>query len=141
MKETGEWGESFPPSCATTPYNLSVAQFFRPLEKDEALRQGYSWRDEEKPEQRSARRTPPDSVAAASDALLGEPFDCAECGRQYKIITQELVFYRDRGLPLPQKCFLCRHPSRLSGRTPRRLWKRSCSSCDIDPAPIRWTVC
>lgn len=44
----------------------------------------------------------------------------------FRIIPDELQFYRQHNLPLPQLCPNCRHYERLQRMEPLRLWKRSC---------------
>ena len=47
----------------------------------------------------------------------------------FRLIPQELKFYKERVLPTPKKCPDCRHLDRMALRTPRSLWKRACSKC------------
>ncbi|MDD5146800.1 MAG: hypothetical protein PHN39_03645, partial [Candidatus Pacebacteria bacterium] len=53
--------------------------------------------------------------------------DCNEqCTTAFRIIPQELQFYRKMNLPLPRLCPNCRHYQRLKQRNPLKLWKRQC---------------
>lgn len=47
MKKTGEWGEFFPVKMSPYPYNHTMAQRFYPLAKEEVLKRGWEWMDEE----------------------------------------------------------------------------------------------
>ena len=78
-----------------------------------------------------------DQLRIANDALdSGNPQSvlrnqsipqCNEqCTTAFKIIPQELAFYRKMSLPLPRLCPNCRHYQRLKQRNPLKLWKRRC---------------
>jgi len=129
MVRTGEWGESFPSEIASAPYNLSVAQQFKPLTKEKALAAGYSWRDEAIELKGSSIRLP-DLLSETDSEITTQTMCCSECRRGYRIITAELDFYRQLGLPAPRLCFLCRHQQRMKTRAPREMLKRSCSCCN-----------
>jgi len=111
MKKSGEYGEFFPVKFSPFAYNETNAMFFYPLKKEEALEKGHTWFDQEKSQQ------------ATKDSYL-----CA-CGRQFKIIPQENEFYQKLNIPLPDKCYLCRHIERLHQRNPQKLWSRQCQKC------------
>lgn len=53
------------------------------------------------------------------------------CGKLYKIIPQELRLYQKMNLPLPRKCFQCRHRERFAARNPRPLHDRTCDKCGV----------
>ncbi len=132
MTETGEWGEFFPPELSTTPYNLSKAQEFFPLTKQQAEARGFYWRDEDRGEYQAATCALPDSVYETPPEIIKELLLCTSCKKNYKIIAKELQFYQTAGLALPRKCFLCRHNDRRASRTPRKLWPRNCDKCAAD---------
>ncbi|MBU2598871.1 MAG: hypothetical protein KKC53_06885 [Actinobacteria bacterium] len=44
----------------------------------------------------------------------------------FRIIPQELKFYKKMNLPLPHLCPDCRHRERIKQRNPLKLWKRKC---------------
>ena len=47
----------------------------------------------------------------------------------YRILPQELEFYRKMNLPLPRLCPDCRHYERIKQRNPLKLYKRKCDKC------------
>ncbi|MDI6602734.1 MAG: hypothetical protein QME57_01260 [Patescibacteria group bacterium] len=49
-----------------------------------------------------------------------------QCTTAFKIIPQELEFYRKMNLPLPRLCPNCRHYQRIKQRNPLKFWKRKC---------------
>ncbi|MEK0337685.1 MAG: hypothetical protein QQN41_09670, partial [Nitrosopumilus sp.] len=58
-----------------------------------------------------------------SDAQKAQEHNCTKA---FKIIPQELQFYRQMGIPLPRKCFNSRHYERTKQRNPLKLWRRIC---------------
>ena len=131
MKETGEWGEYFPPSCAPIAYNESNAYDYFPLEKSEAKEKGFWWRDEEPvKEQGKLLEEIPSSIEKVDDSICEKVLTCEVTGKQFKILPQELRFYRRMGIALPHKHPHQRHRERLDRRLPRKLWKRVCGKCN-----------
>lgn len=101
MKSTGEYGQFFPATLSLYPYNKSEAIDFIPLTREEAISQGFQWVDET-PEDESPSFTIPDHIDRVSDVILAEQLACTVSGRKYKIIKEELEFYRQQRLPLPR---------------------------------------
>ena len=58
-----------------------------------------------------------------------EVFVCIECEKNYRIIADELSFYKRMQIPIPRTCPECRHTKRFKNRGPNKLWKRVCM-CD-----------
>ncbi len=56
---------------------------------------------------------------------------CAGSG-VFRIIPQELKFYKKMNLPLPHLCPNCRHRERIKQRNPLKLWKRQCMNPSVD---------
>jgi hypothetical protein len=128
MRDTGEWGEFFPYAVSPLHYNQSVAQDHFPLDRDAALALGARWGREEEP----VRGTPaplPESIDDVADDVCSRTLACAATGKPYKLITQELAFYREHRIPPPDLCFAERNRRRLAQRNPRRLWSRTCAKC------------
>lgn len=119
MKKTGELGEFFPKSFCAHAYNEALAMDVFSLIKEEAITKGYRWLDENPSDQQSARTTAPVPGASA----------CSECGKNFKIIPQELQFYNFLKIPSPSRCQLCRHKTRISKRLPPQLWPKPCAKC------------
>lgn len=140
---TISYGEFFP--CDMTPfaYNETIAQEYFPKTKEQAINEGYRWIDIDKKEYISTLKGEdlPKTISEVEDEILEEVISCAhkgECNQQctvaFKIIPDELQFYRANNFPLPELCPNCRHYERLNNRNPIRLWKRSCmkEGCDIE---------
>jgi hypothetical protein len=45
----------------------------------------------------------PDDIAKIPDDILNWAIECEVTGKPFRIIKQELDFYRKRGLPIPRK--------------------------------------
>ncbi|MFH1012236.1 MAG: hypothetical protein V1760_00600 [Candidatus Peregrinibacteria bacterium] len=130
MKETGEWGQFFPPALSPFAYNETAAQDFFPLKKEEALARGWRWREPDKRDYQPATlQNIPDNIRDVNEGITKEILACTECCKNYKIIARELVFYRKMNLPVPRHCPTCRHEKRFKKRNPYRFFQRPCSSC------------
>ena len=129
MKKTGEYGQFFPRQCSSVPYNESIAQDYYPLKKAEAEKQGYKWADEEE-ENKPATYDLPDRLDKVSENICRELLKCEKCGKNYKIIPQELEFNKEVKVPIPRECFDCRLINRLHRKNLRKLYKRTCINCE-----------
>lgn len=136
MKKTGasgerEWGKFFPQELCSFAYNESICMYFHPLEKEEILRRGWRWREPPPlhTDDVDHGEALPDSIDEVKDDICSKALTCAETGRKYKIVPQELALYRQFRIPLPRV-----HPDvRIEGRermlNPYRLWDRACAKC------------
>lgn len=129
----GEWGMFFPPKLQRFPYNESKCMQYVPLAKEEVERRGWRWRDPVEQPLHVQRTIPgnqlPDALSDIPDDILNWAIGCSATGKSFRIIPQELAFYRDMHLPIPRH-----HPDvRMAGRrslvNPYRLWERSCVQC------------
>lgn len=129
LTQTGEWGEFFPAWVSPYGYNESVAIQYYPLTKEQAEGLGSRW--SELPEQTSKPQsvTIADSIHEATESILSEVLACRCCAKNFKIIPQELAFYRRQAIPLPQCCSECRHADRAARRNPPQLHRRQCAGC------------
>jgi len=128
------YGEFFPTELSPFPYNDTLAQRFFPLTKEEALRGGYKWRDEEKRTYPITKKAAdiPDHIKDAPDSILQEVIECAACGKGFRIIPMELNFLRTRNLPLPRQCPFCRIDEKFSQWIKNlRVIPRTCDKCGV----------
>lgn len=130
-----QYGEFFPPEFSPFAYNETVAQRHFPLTKEQVLTLGWKWKDPEEKQFASTKKSEelPDRLTEVTDDILKEIILCAhegkckdQCTRAFKIIPQELAFYRKMNLPLPQLCHNCRNAQRLAYGRPYQLWERQC---------------
>jgi len=136
MKSTNEWGEYFPAWTSINPYNISMGQDHFPLSKEEALAKGYTWKEEDPKEHQAQTYDTPDNIDDVTEEICSQILACTNCGKNYKILSQELELYKQMGMPVPRRCFHCRHFGRTALRNPRTLWNRNCDKCQ---APIETT--
>jgi len=71
----------------------------------------------------------PEDIREVGDDICNKVLKCRTTGRHYKIIPQELKFYRKMKLPIPLNCPDERHYQRLSLHNPFKLWVRKCDKC------------
>jgi len=129
MKKTGEWGEFFSIQDSPFCYNETIAQETYPLTEEEAKKQGLIWKEKDVKDYQKQTIELPDLITDAAESITQEILACEDCGKNYKIIPQELKFYKKQGLPLPRKCNECRHIERVSLRNPAQLFAKSCENC------------
>jgi len=140
-----KYGEFFPPELSPFAYNETIAQEYFPLTKEEALKQGYKWKEREKRNYQATLKTEdiPDNISDVDNNITKEVIECAtpenerektNCTSAFKIIPQELEFYKKMNIPLPRYCPNCRHHHRLKNRNPLKLYKRTCmkEGCDVE---------
>ena len=129
MRATGEYGEFFPAALSPFGYNETKAMDHYELTREEALAKGFKWKDEDPRSYQPQTAVLADDIAAVPDSITNEILACSECRKNFKIIPQELKLYRELGVPVPKKCFGCRHKERKSLQNPRKLWNRECAQC------------
>ena len=132
---TYKYGEFFPAEISPFAYNETIAQEYFPLVKDDAERNGYSWKEDETKNHKATKKPEElsDNIQDVSEGILNEIISCAhegkcndKCTVAFKIIPQELQLYRKMDIPLPTLCPNCRHFQRLKQRNPMKLWHRIC---------------
>lgn len=124
------FGEFFPVSLSNFAYNESAAQDYFPLTREETLSQRYSWQDNLQITMGKSTMNAekiPDGIVDVKPSIIEEVLSCSECKRNYRITRAELEFYRHLKIPIPRKCFYCRHKARLNFRNPHTLWHRACT--------------
>ncbi len=140
MKKTGEWGEFFPSSISPMGYNETVANTYFPLSKEEAFIQGFAWSDYENPKPEVSKIIPgarlPDEIKKIPDDVLNWAIQCEKSGKLFKIVPQELKWYRAQDIPVPMIHPEERFMRRFRERNPRKLNDRACSQCQ---APVQTT--
>ena len=125
MQRTAEWGEFFDPQLSSYGYAQTVANEFFPQEREVSLERGYLWKDEEI-KTGSSKYNIPGVITEVEDSILKEVLYCKVSGKAYKIIPQELKWYRKMGIPIPALCPDERHYQRMAKRGSLHLWPRQC---------------
>jgi len=129
------FGECFPTELSPFTYNESEAFEEQPLSEDEIISLGYRWRDAESKSYVSTIKTKmlPDSINEVEDTICNEVIECPNKGKietrcisAFKILPDELSFYRQMNLPIPRYCPNCRYHQRLVWKNPFHFYKRQC---------------
>jgi hypothetical protein len=129
-----KYGEFFPSDLSPFCYNETIAQEYFPLTKEQAIQQGYKWKEKEERNYTIDIKNEdiPDNINDITDDITTKIIECAhkdcnhQCTEAFKIIPEELTFYRRMNLPIPRLCPNCRHGERIIQRNPMKLWHRSC---------------
>ncbi len=132
MKTTGEWGQFFPAEDSIHAYNETCAQDRFPLSREEVLTKGYKWRDKDSTEYQRQSYEMPDKIVDVNEGICSEILACEVTGKNFRIIPQELAFYKKIGLPVPRRCPEQRISDRLKLRTPYKTWRRGCTKCGVE---------
>jgi len=137
MQETWERWEFFCPSLSPFGYNETVANEYFPLTREEALSRWYQRQDNNYdpiiPEGAKVidwRQESPLTPRSEEEEILNSIFICEVSWRPYRIIKQELEFYRKHHLPLPKRHPDVRHEERIKLRPWRTLYLRNCDKCN-----------
>jgi hypothetical protein len=139
-----KYGEFFPPEHSLWAYNETWANQYFPITKEQAEEQGYNWRD---PAEKNYKVTIlpenlPDHISDVSDSILDEVIACEhatkkkgdsyevgcnqQCATAFRILPDELQFYRQMNLALPHLCINCRYYERLKKVNVPKLYHRKC---------------
>jgi hypothetical protein len=129
MRKAEEWGQFFPTELSAFGYNETVAQDYFPMTKEQAQSRGYKWKDPDPKDYKLQTYEIPDNIHDTPDDIQNQILACIDCERNYKITSAELRFYRRQSIPIPRKCFHCRHADRMKLRNPRHLYTRNCQKC------------
>ena len=129
MKNTGEFGEFFPPNISPFCYNETQGNYYMPLTKEEVLERGWKW-EEKIPgvfgKENIKGEDIPDKIEEVGEDVYKKIFKCIDCTKNYNIVPDEFSFYKREKIPLPRRCPECRYKKRFAIRSPRKLWHRSC---------------
>lgn len=107
MKEKGEWGKFWPLSSAYCGYNISLAQMNFPMTEEEATKFGAKWEKTNEPHYDNviSGNDLPDSIDEVNDEITKQRILCPETKLSYNITKDELAFYRQHQIPLPNRHF------------------------------------
>lgn len=111
-----------------THYDTSSKERISPLKRWAV----FNWSDYEAPFPKVEKIIPahmlPDDIAKIPDDILNWAVECEVTKKPFRIIQQELDFYRKHKLPIPRRHPEQRHLDRLKVRAPRELYERECCS-------------
>lgn len=104
MLERGEYGEFFPLSFSPFPYNASLAQLSHPLSENGAVKKGLWWQEPQTSEfggKVLSKEEVPKNIEDVKDDILDVAIKCEITGKPFRIVKEELDFYRREHLPIP----------------------------------------
>lgn len=133
MKSTWEWWQFIPVSMSTFGYNESYAQEHYPIEREEATKRWYKRLNKDYPInmpewiEKILWEILPDNINKISDDILKKAIICKVSGKPFRIVKQELDFYRKHWLSVPKKHPNIRHKSRFRQKPNRTLYSRKCN--------------
>jgi len=122
------FGEFFPPEISPFAYNETCAQDYFPINEKTAKEKGYLWREYVPNSYKTTIKGKdlPQTIAEIDDSILDQVIECEITKKPFKILEQELNFYRRLDIPLPSIHPDERHNRRLKLRNPMILRKRMC---------------
>ncbi|MEK7069207.1 MAG: hypothetical protein AAB945_00230 [Patescibacteria group bacterium] len=133
-----KYGEFFPIELSPFYYNETILQDYYPMTRDVVENYGFRWKEREKRDYKIKinARDLPDHIKDVDEFIVDKVIGCMhggscnqQCTEAFKILPQELQFYKKNKLALPRLCPNCRHFERLKKRNPLNLWHRNCM-CD-----------
>ena len=117
-------------------YNETVANEYFELTKTEAISEGFNWSDYEalfpKVEKIIPANKLPNDINDIPDDILNWAIRCEVTNKPFRVIAQELAFYRKHNLPVPRRHPETRHAGRSKLRNRRKLFDRTCDKCNKD---------
>lgn len=137
------YGEFFPSEISPFAYNETTAQEFFPLTAESVEDKGFMWAEREARDYKPTifAGDIPDTIEGVGDEVIKEIIECANkgdakknCATAFRIIPDELGFYRRFNIPLPAKCPNCRHAERMELRNAPKFRKGMCDfeGCGVE---------
>ncbi len=131
LKIIFDWSEFLPPSLSPFGYNETVAQDYFHLTKEEALRKGFSWKDDDSAIQfQGSKYVLQDTIQEESEEVCKAVLHCEITGKPYKVIAQEFDLCKKMKIPISRLCPDERHRLRMLRKNPRKIWTRQCPKCN-----------
>ncbi|MEK7094119.1 MAG: hypothetical protein AAB903_02130, partial [Patescibacteria group bacterium] len=129
------YGEFFPMEFSAYAYNETLAQEHFPLTKEQVSTSGLRWQEVEKKYHTVTlpHSEIPDDIRNIDDSILQQVIGCLDegscnhgCTGAFRLISQELAFYKKFNLALPRLCVNCRHYTRIAQRNSIRTYESQC---------------
>ncbi len=129
------YGEYFSTDFSPFAYNETVAQEYFPMTKEQALAEGYTWKETEVRNYtlEIQGNSVPNAISETTEDIVGKVIGCSHtsncshsCTTAFKITAEEFQLYQKLQIPIPRLCPNCRHGERFIKRNPLQFWKRTC---------------
>jgi len=130
-----KYGEFFPLEFSPFTYNESLAFDYLPLSKKDTVSSGYDWRDFSKRDYNIEIQPDslPDNISDLKGEILNKTIGCTHsgvcecnCSTAFRIVEEELRFYKRFSLPIPRLCPNCRFTERIKQLNPMRFYNHKC---------------
>jgi hypothetical protein len=123
-----KYGEFFPIQFSPFGYNNTTTIEYFSMTKEEANKRGYPWFEVPRGEYTITKTIAelPDSIDDVKGDIIDEIIECEHCKNPYKILENELIFYKKEKLPIPTMCNDCRFERRIKDRLKFQLYERKC---------------
>jgi len=132
MIDEGIWGHYYPLELTLFGYNETLAQVLFPKTKEEALNLGAKWQDKDYSLKFDGEfYLPEDDIqeyvnnSEKREQLLKGILKCKTSGKPFRIMSQELAFYLDNSIPIPDEHYDIRFENKFKMRT-YKLYDRTC---------------
>lgn len=122
------YGEFFPSEFSPFAYNESMLFNAFPRGKEQAIAEGYRWRDPDFKEFKITLTASdmPDAIADTADDIVKQIIQCGTCKKAYRIVPAEFAFHQQIGVALPDTCPDCRHDRRFTLLNPPSFREGAC---------------
>lgn len=133
MLLNSEYGEFFPLGLGLIPYQSSFAQKNFPIMPEEAKKSYIPWYDEPEtkiPEGMGYKAAEaPEDIHDVSDEILEHAIICEKTGKPFRIVEEELSFYRRMKIPIPIIHPYQRMMERVKFENSQSLFPFTCPKC------------
>ena len=133
MQKIWEWWQFFPIELSCFAYNETAAQELFPMSKDKIISNNWKWKNIDDQVLNVSKTIPanklPSKISDIPDDILFWAIQCKSSQKPFKIIPQELKFYRENNIPIPHFHPNERHNARIKLRNPRKLFNQVCDKC------------
>lgn len=132
MIQTKERGKFFPAQLSPFHYNESTVYEYFPLTREEAINQWYTRLEKEEPINipqwmKTITTDQLPDIQQVQDDILTTAIICKKTGKPFRVVKNELAFYRAHNIQLPTLHPDERHYNRVHKKAGRVLYMRECS--------------
>jgi hypothetical protein len=137
MLESGEYGEFFPLSISPFPYNASLSNIMYPTSKEKVLDLGGWWYEDDKiniPENMiiKERKEISEDIENITDDILDIGIKSEGNGKLFRIVKEELEFYRRKKIAIPSLTPYERIINRFKYVNNFKVFKDKCFKCGLE---------
>ncbi len=131
MEKRGEYGEFFPYSFGTGPYNLTNGILYFPnTTKEEVLKNGGYWSEEDLSQTDGTPSSSlPDSIFDTPREISSQALICPETQYRFNISEAEYEFHKHKGFALPRLHFDKRILNKIKKITNIKTYPYKCFYC------------